>query len=224
MTQANERRGLFITVEGGDGAGKTTQIKKIAEYFEGKNIPTLTTREPGGTPEAEKIRDLLVKRDGGNWTPEAETLLFFTARHMHVETVIKPALAKGVTVICDRFTDSTRAYQCYGHGLNREFVEQTNRLAINGFSPHLTLILDLPVELGVKRSMQHNAQTQSTEDRFESLDLSFHEKLRQGFLDIAKKNKDRCYVIDASKDMDSVTSDILDVFDKRLGGVDGRNG
>ncbi len=215
------KQGLFITLEGGEGAGKTTQIKRIEEFVKGKSLDVLTTREPGGTPEAENIRNLLVQRDGGNWSPEAETLLFFTARHMHLKDVIYPALKEGKVVICDRFTDSTRAYQCYGHGLNREFVEQVNRISIDGFSPDITFILDLPVKEGLKRSVNHNENTDSTEDRFENMDLSFHEKLRAGFLEIAKKNKDRCYVIDAMQDMDAVTDNILSVLGTRLGGCYG---
>ena len=220
MTQEPEQ-GLFITLEGGEGAGKTTQIKRIEAFLNDNNIQTITTREPGGTPEAEKIRTLLVDREGGNWSPEAETLLFFTARHMHLKDIIKPAMQKGLAVICDRFTDSTRAYQCYGHGLNREFVEQTNRLVIDGFSPDLTFILDIPVEEGLKRSRQQNNIEQSTEDRFENMDLSFHEKLRNGFLDIAKKNRDRCHVIDAQQDVDTVTVQILEILEKRIGGTNG---
>lgn len=213
MTQKN---GLFITLEGGEGAGKTSQIERIQNFLQSKFHEVVVTREPGGTPEAEKIRTLLVDRDGGNWTPEAETLLFFTARHMHVKDVIKPALESGKFVVCDRFTDSTRAYQCYGHGLNREFVEQANRLSIDGFAPDLTFILDLPVKEGLERSRFANESADSTEDRFENMDLSFHEKMRQGFLDIAKKNRDRCHVIDATQPMYKVTEDIITILEKRL--------
>ena len=135
---------------------------------------------------------------------------------MHVKDVINPSLEAGKFVICDRFTDSTRAYQCYGHGLNREFVEQTNRLSIDGFSPDLTFILDLPVEEGLTRSRLANTVVDSTEDRFENMDLSFHNKMRQGFLDIAKKNRDRCHVIDATQPMYKVTEDIIAIIKKRL--------
>ncbi|MGB1077238.1 MAG: dTMP kinase [Bdellovibrionales bacterium] len=210
------KKGLFITLEGGEGAGKTTQIKSIEKFLKEKSIETITTREPGGTPEAEKIRNLLVDRDGGNWSPEAETLLFFTARHMHLKDIIHPALEQGKTVICDRFTDSTRAYQCYGHGLNREFIEQVNRISINGFSPDLTFILDIPVKEGLLRSKAQNDNDQSTEDRFENMDLSFHEKLRAGFLDIAKKNRDRCHVIDALQTKETITEQILSVIEKKI--------
>ena len=214
-------RGLFITLEGGEGAGKTSQIKHIQKFLQDNNVESITTREPGGTPEAEKIRSLLVDRNGGNWSPEAETLLFFTARHMHLKDVIHPALNSGTTVICDRFTDSTRAYQCYGHGLNREFVEQTNRLSIDGFSPDVTFILDIPVKDGLHRSRAQNDAEQNTEDRFENMDLSFHEKLRAGFLDIAKKNRERCYVIDALQPVEAVTEEILNILKEKIGGAHG---
>ncbi len=207
--------GYFITLEGGEGAGKTTQIKCIESFLQEQGKETLVTREPGGTPEAEKIRELLVQRDGGEWTPQAETLLFFTARHMHLENLIKPALAEGKIVICDRFTDSTRAYQCYGHGVNAEFVERVNRIAIEGFSPDLTFILDLPAQEGLLRSKGRLSEAQSTEDRFENLDIEFHERLRQGFLEIAKKNKERCHVIDARQIIDEVSQDILRVLEDR---------
>lgn len=214
------KQGLFITLEGGEGAGKTTQIKRIEELLNSHAIKTVVTREPGGTPEAEKIRALLVQRDGGNWSPEAETMLFFTARHMHLRDLIKPALVQGKMVICDRFTDSTRAYQCYGHGLNREFVEQVNRISIDGFSPDITFILDLPVKEGLQRSRNQNSASddtsESTEDRFENMDLTFHEKLRAGFLDIAKKNRDRCHVIDAMQSKDQITDQIFKILETHL--------
>ncbi len=145
-------RGLFITLEGGEGSGKSTQIKALAERLRAQGYDVVTTREPGGTPEAEKIRDLLVKRDGGKWTPMAEVLLLFAARAMHVDTLIKPALAAGKIVISDRFTDSTRAYQCYGHGVAMDILEGIDQLVLNGFKPDLTFILDVPVEQGLARA------------------------------------------------------------------------
>ena len=200
-------RGLLITFEGGEGAGKSTQSRKLKEYLEAKGRSVVLTREPGGTPEAEKIRDLLVQRDGGDWTPLAECLLFFAARQMHVETLIKPALAQGKIVICDRFTDSTRAYQSYGHGFSLDTIEKLNDVALDGFAPDLTLILDLPVELGLQRSFaqkEKSAGREATEDRFEKLDKAFHEKLRQGFLAIAASNPQRCRVIDATQTADQM--------------------
>ena len=204
------RKGLFITFEGGEGAGKTTQIKAIAEWLNNQGIEVVSTREPGGTPEAEKLRDLLVKRDGGNWTAEAEVLLFFAARHMHVTDVIKPALEKGKVVICDRFTDSTRAYQAYGHGQDLQFINKVNDLVLQGFEPDLTFILDIPAKDGLARSERRQSEIGSddaaSEDRFEKLDIAFHEKLRQGFLDIAQNEPERCFVIDALQKPDEITN------------------
>lgn len=145
--------GFFITLEGGEGTGKSTQISLLAGFLREQGYDVVTTREPGGTPEAEKIRELLVHRDGGNWTPAAECLLFFTARHMHVETLIKPALAAGKIVISDRFTDSTRAYQSYGHNvLPPEMIESVKQIAIGDFEPDLTFILDIDVKTGLRRA------------------------------------------------------------------------
>ncbi|MCB9989109.1 MAG: dTMP kinase [Rhodospirillales bacterium] len=197
--------GLFITLEGGEGSGKSTQIRLLKERLEARGHEVVTTREPGGTPEAEKIRNLLVQRDGGHWTPMAEVLLFFTARTMHVEDLIKPALAAGKIVISDRFTDSTRAYQSAGHGLPPEKIEAVNDLAINGFSPNLTFILDIEPRAGLARSLKQNAVGGTeTEDRFEKLDISFHENLRREYLNIATREPERCKVIDATRTIDEI--------------------
>ena len=189
-------KGLFITLEGGEGTGKSTQIKLLADKLSAQGHEVIITREPGGTPEAEKIRDLLVHRDGGNWTPMAETLLFFAARAMHVETLIKPALAEGKIVISDRFTDSTRAYQSYGHGMEPDIIESFVQLSLGGFEPDLTFILDIDVTAGLERAGKRIAGEGSAEDRFEKMDIAFHERLRQGFLEIAARNPERCAIID----------------------------
>ena len=211
--------GLFITFEGGEGAGKTTQARKLKEYLEGKGYEVVLSREPGGTPEAEKIRDLLVQRDSGNWTPMTECVLFFAARQMHIETLIKPSLALGKIVICDRFTDSTRAYQGYGRGFDLSKIEAVNDLVIDNFEPDLTLIFDLPVEEGLKRSLYQKAKAsglESTEDKFEKLDRDFHEKMRQGYLKIAEENNHRCRIIDASRSPDEISPDIIAIVESRL--------
>lgn len=208
--------GLFITFEGGEGAGKTTQISLLAEHIKNEhNLDVLLTREPGGTPEAEKIRDLLVKRDGGNWTAEAEILLLFAARHMHVENVIRPALAKGHIVLCDRFTDSTRAYQSYGHGLDIGIIEQVNSVILNNFEPELTILIDVPVKVGLERAGKRISDDGSSEDRFESLDISFHERMHAGFLEIAKDHKNRCFIADGMKSIEDLSADIIAEFDRR---------
>lgn len=202
-------RGIFITLEGGEGAGKTTQIRMLATALQQQGYQVLVTREPGGTPEAEKIRDFLVKRDGGNWTPMAECLLLFAARQMHVEHLIKPALADGKIVISDRFADSTRAYQSFGHGLPLDTIEEINRLALGDFAPDLTFILDLPVPEGLARAGERLSAASSQEDRFERLGRDFHERLRQGFLTIARRDAERCRVIDATRGIEEIARDML---------------
>ncbi len=203
---------MFITFEGGEGAGKTTQINLLKNYLKAKGQDVVLTREPGGTPEAERIRDLLVRRDGGNWTPTAEALLFFTARHMHVESLIKPALNDGKTVICDRFTDSTIAYQGYGHGFDLSILDQIQRLSIGDFAPSKTFILDIDVKDGLMRAgkRMEGDDDGSTEDRFERMNLSFHENLRRGFLELAKKHPDRCVLINAAQPVDDVHAAIVE--------------
>lgn len=202
-------KGLFITLEGGEGAGKSTQSRRLKSALEDAGRDVVLTREPGGTPEAEKIRDLLVQRDGGNWTPMAECLLFFAARQMHVETLIKPAIAAGKIVICDRFTDSTIAYQGYGHGFDIATIRQIEKLTLGDFKPDITFLLDLPVADGLARSLRQkdvSSGKENTEDRFEKLQSEFHEKLRQGFLTIAKADTNRCVVVDALQSADDVYS------------------
>lgn len=212
-------RGLFITLEGGEGSGKSTQIRILAENLRKRGQNVVTTREPGGTPEVEKIRELLVMRDGGVWTPVAEILLLFAARQMHVENLIKPALAAGKIVISDRFTDSTRAYQGYGHRESLETLEKINMLAIEGFSPDLTFILDIPVELGLERAGKRLKKDGSNEDRFEKLDISFHERLRRGYLEIARQNPVRCVVVDAGQPVEKIAGILFQATLEKLKSV-----
>lgn len=210
------KRGLFITLEGGEGSGKTTQITRLRAVLADAGYDVVLTREPGGTAEAEKIRHLLVHRDGGDWTAMAECLLLFAGRHMHVEKLIKPALAAGKVVISDRFADSTRAYQSYGGGLAPETVEAVNRLTLGDFAPDLTFILDLPVEEGLCRAGRRMDEDQSAEDRFESKGAAFHERMRQGFLAIARNEPERCAVIDAARDADDIAADLAAITLKHL--------
>ena len=209
-------RGIFITLEGGEGAGKSTQIRLLADDLKAQGRDVVITREPGGTPEAEKIRDFLVKRDGGNWTPMAECLLLYAARQMHVEELIKPALAEGKIVISDRFADSTRAYQSFGHGLPLATVEELNTLSLGDFGPDLTFILDLPVATGLARAGRRLNAAQSQEDRFENLGSPFHERLRQGYLDIARRDSARCVVIDATRNIEQIAQDLSSRVKERL--------
>lgn len=212
--------GIFITFEGGEGSGKTTQINRLAQALTVAGRRVVTTREPGGTFEGEKIRACLVQRDGGNWTPMAEILLLFAARIMHVEKVISPALEQGDIVISDRFTDSTRAYQGYGHGLPAGTIENLNALVLGNFKPDLTIVLDIDTQTGLRRSTRRMEgecfDDGRSEDRFERLDVEFHKRLRQGFLEIAAANPQRCCVIDASGSVDEVAAQIEALVKDRL--------
>lgn len=202
----------FITLEGGEGTGKSTQAKRLAAKLGEHGIASIVTREPGGSPGAEQIRDLLVHGEPGRWSALTETLLVFAARVDHVEKTIKPALASGKWVISDRFTDSTYAYQGVARGTDREIIRRVQSAAIGDFKPALTLMLDLPVSVGLERA---NARPGS-ENRFEQFDTAFHEKLRQAFLDIARKHGDRCVVIDASGGEDQVAELIWQSVSKRF--------
>ncbi len=195
-------RGLFITFEGGEGAGKTTQIKRLAASL-GENV--VVTREPGGTPEAEAIRNTFFQNNGQNWPPEALVLLMFSARVLHTENLIRPALEAEKTVVCDRYTDSTRVYQGYAGNLSLEKIEQIKTLSIGEFEPDITFILDINPKEGLKRTGKRN----DAEVSFEAKEITFHESLRKGFLDIAAKNPKRCVVIDASQSEDAIAEEIL---------------
>lgn len=211
---------LFITFEGGEGSGKTTQINRLSQSLSDMGYKVITTREPGGTPEAEKVRELIVQRDGGEWTPMAETLLLFAARIMHVEKVIKPALQGGKIVICDRFADSTIAYQGYGHGVDQHAIEEIYAHSLGHFKPDLTFLLDIKPEIGLERAGRRLAaesiNVEQREDKFENIGLEFHERLRQGFLEIAHAEPDRCQIIDASRSLETLTEEILNITRARL--------
>lgn len=198
-------RGRFITLEGGEGAGKSTQVKRLAAKLEATGYRVVVTREPGGAPGAEAIRELLVKGDTGRWTPRTEALLHFAAREEHLARTIRPALDHGDWVISDRFVDSTMAYQGVAQGLGAEFITRLRDLVVRDDMPALTLILDLPPELGLARAA---GRTNDGEDRYERMKLEFHQTLRQAFLDIAKSEPGRCAVIDAAQDEDRVAEAI----------------
>ena len=206
-------RGRFITIEGGEGAGKSTQLALLAAALGGVGIAVQRTREPGGSEGAEAIRRLLLEGADERWDAIAETLLFYAARREHVTRLIQPALDRGVWVVCDRFADSTIAYQGHGRGLPLAELQALHRFALGDFAPDLTLILDLPVAEGLARA----AKRSGSADRFERLDPAFHERLRQGFQQIAATNPQRCVVIDASGDVDSVHRAVLAAMAARLG-------
>lgn len=215
------KKGFFITLEGGEGTGKTTQINRLSRFLTEQGRKVITTREPGGTPEGDKLRDLVVQRDGGSWTPLSELLLISAARDMHVQKLIKPSLEEGKIIISDRFYDSTRAYQGYAHGLDLGTIETVIGMVAKDCVPDLTLILDIDPQVGLSRSNRRLSKevdaSAKSEDKFEGLDLSFHEKLRNGFLAIAKQEPERCVVIDAAQDIDKVTQDIEKIVLDRLG-------
>ena len=214
-------RGFFISLEGGEGSGKTTQINRLVDMLSDRGYDVVITREPGGTPEAESIRNLLVQRDGGDWNAMAEVLLLFAARSMHIEKLIKPALNDGKIVICDRFTDSTLAYQGFGRGLELDKIKEIERISINEFKPDLTFILDIDVRTGLNRSnarLSEDDAGEQTEDRFERLDLDFHERLREGFLEIARQNEGRCYILNAAQSMDHLSDEIKNIALAKLQG------
>ncbi len=210
-------RGKFITLEGGEGAGKSTQTRLLAETFESAGRPVVVTREPGGAAGAEEIRALLVTGGIGRWSPMAEALLHYAARRDHLDRTILPALDGGAWVICDRFANSTMAYQGYGHDLGRDAVSELHRVVIGDFTPDLTLILDLPVDVGLRRAGIRAIIGAGGEDRYERMGPAFHRRLREGFLDIARLDPGRCVVIDADRSIEAVHRAAVDAVDERLG-------
>jgi dTMP kinase len=204
--------GRLITFEGGEGAGKTTQIARLARRLERAGLMVEVTREPGGTEGAEAIRDLFLAGEPERWLPMTELLLLLAARHEHVARRIRPALAAGRWVLCDRFSDSTRAYQGAAGALGAAVVERLHKEVLNGFAPALTLILDLPVAEGLARRRR-------TVDlnRLDRRDLAFHEQVRTGFLAIAKAEPERCLVIDASLPAEQVEQAVAAAVAARFG-------
>jgi len=205
-------RALFISFEGGEGAGKSTQVARLAARLKDDGRDVVATREPGGSPGAERIRDLLVRGDADRWSPVTETLLMYAARRDHVERVIFPALARGAVVVCDRFIDSTRAYQGAGGGAPEALITMLEAQVLDHTWPDLTLVFDLPVEIGLGRAAGRGDQ----ETRFEEMDLGFHARLRAAFLEIARRDPQRCIVINAAGDADVVAARVWDAVSARL--------
>ena len=204
-------RGLFVTLEGIDGSGKSTQARRLAGALTAEGRDVLLTREPGGSPGAEEIRRLLVEGDPDRWSGETETLLFTAARRDHVEKTIRPALAAGRIVVSDRFADSTRVYQGAARGELRGFVDRLHDMAI-GLEPDLTLIVDMDAEAALARGLARN----SGEDRFEDLGAAFQARLRDGFRALAAEFPARCTLIDGARPEDAVAADILAAVRARL--------
>ena len=195
-------RGLFITFEGGEGAGKSTQISRLAQKLREKGYDLLVTREPGGSPGAEAVRHVILSGAAEPFGPEMEALLFAAARADHVEQLIRPALEKGRIVLCDRFIDSMRVYQGVTGNLSSDFVEAVERVAIDGVMPDLTLILDIHPREGLRRASARRGGDEI--DRFEKETIAIHRKRRKAYLAIAKREPQRCIVIDASQNPDAV--------------------
>lgn len=200
MNASRPHPGRFITFEGGEGAGKSTQIRLLSEALEKAGHAVLQTREPGGSPGAEEIRSLLVTGDGDRWTGMTEVLLHFAARADHLERVVRPALSEGKWVLCDRFVDSSMAYQGVAQAMGKDVIRDLTNLVVSTTMPDLTLILDLPVADGLARAGARG----EGEDRYEKMGQAFHETLRQAFLDIATDAPGRCKVIDATADINAV--------------------
>lgn len=209
--------GRFITVEGGEGTGKSTQVKLLEEYLSSKGIDVVITREPGGTEIGTELRRLLCTGDKDKFDPIAEALLYYADRRIHLQQKVWPALEKGSWVISDRFADSTMAYQYYGYNkrVPKKILEDLYNITVGDFYPDLTLILDIDPQIGLSRSMVKNSQYEEQEIRFESRKLDFHNNLRNGFLEIAK-TADRYVVLNAEQSVHDLHGDIVKVVDERL--------
>jgi len=209
------KHGTFITLEGGEGVGKSTQVRYLVARLEARGIEAISTREPGGSPGAEILRDILLSGMIKDLGPKAEAIIFAAARMDHVDHMIAPALGNGKWVICDRFADSTRAYQGALGGVDPAFLRGLDELTVAETRPDLTLILDLPAEVGLARAAQRRGAAQ-TLDRFEGEGLAFHEALRKAYLAIAAAEPERCVVVDASQSEEEVAQAIWDTISHRL--------
>ena len=204
-------RGKFITFEGGEGTGKSTQVRRLVGRLQARGLEVVQTREPGGSPGAEDIRNLVLNGAADRWSPRTEALMMFAARSDHLERTIRPALDAGAWVVCDRFADSSRAYQGAGGGVPPGFIEALDATVVGDDQPDLTLVFDLPVERGLERAFGRGL----FEVRFESKGLAFHQRLRDGFLAIARAHPQRCVVIDASGNEDEVEARVWAAVDAR---------
>lgn len=205
-------RGRFITLEGGEGTGKSTQVARLVAALKADGVQAMATREPGGAEGAEQIRKLLVEGATDRWDPLTEILLHYAARREHVVKTVEPALASGTWVISDRFADSTMAYQGYAQGAGRSAVERIDRAVLGGFAPNLTIVLDMPVARGLAR-----AKARGGADRYERMGEAFHAHLRNAFVDIARREPARCVIVDADADLDTVARRVRGALRARLG-------
>ena len=198
---------MFITLEGPEGSGKSTQIKRLAKRLESMGFPVITTREPGGTPIGDQIRQVLVRMENKELHPRTEILLFLAARAQLVEQLIKPALQDGKIILCDRYGDSTLAYQGYGHGLDLEKLRQMLDFATDHLKPDLTILLDLDVKLGLMRK-----KAEDEWNRLDAYEVLFHERVREGDLNLAREEPNRWRIVDASQGIDAVQEDLLRII------------
>ncbi|MBR1948915.1 MAG: dTMP kinase [Alphaproteobacteria bacterium] len=212
-------RGCFITFEGGEGCGKSTQIKLLEEYLKQKGKDIITTKEPGGTEVGLEIRKLLVCGDKDKFDAVAEALLYFADRHIHLSQKIWPAMDEGKIVLSDRFADSTFAYQYWGYNkrLSKETLQSLYNIAVGDFKPDLTIILDIDPKIGLERSFNKAKTMEVKELRFEGREFEFHQNLRKGFLEIAKEEPQRCVVLNANKSIEELHNDIVKVINQKLG-------
>jgi len=215
VTKKNQKLiGRFISLEGGEGAGKSTQIESIKKYIESKGKKVVLTREPGGSTGSEELRELLVSGEQNRWDPISETLIMYAARREHWMRKIQPALEDGSWVISDRFSDSTIVYQGYGKGVSRTLIRDLHSLTLGETYPDLTLILDIPAEIGLKRSLNRDKETNTDNTRFENMELSFHKRVRDGFKKIAARHPNRVHSLNAEKPIEEVTKDIINILSK----------
>ncbi|MGE0213094.1 MAG: dTMP kinase [Parvibaculaceae bacterium] len=203
--------GLFITFEGGEGTGKSSHAKRLARRLTRSGRKVVLTREPGGTPQGEAVRGLLLHGEAARWSAAAEALLNYAARDAHLAGVIRPALKRGAIVISDRFMDSTRAYQGHAGGVEQGFLDRLEEAVVGRTRPGLTLVFDVDPKLGLERAGRHGGT-----DRFESRGLAFHRRLRKGFLEIARGDPDRCVVIDSARPVEEVAEDVWRTVAARL--------
>lgn len=199
--------GVFVTLEGIEGVGKTTNLRFLAEYMHEHDVPVLITREPGGTPLADDIRHFLLTEHSEDVLPETELLLMFAARAQHIQNVIRPALAAGKLVLCDRFTDTSYAYQGYGRGIDREKISMLEQVVQEGLKPDLTILLDAPIEVGLQR-----IKGRDKTDRFESETKNFFHKCRQGYLALANAEKDRFVTVNADQPIEYLQQELINVL------------
>lgn len=206
--------GFFITFEGIEGCGKTTQINHLTAHLKEKNLPFLLTREPGGTAIGDRIRQILLSSENSSMEAATEFFLYAAARAQHISQIILPALTEGKTVLCDRFADATVAYQGHGRGLNLAWIEEIHDRFLRGVKPNLTFLLDLPVEEGLRRALKRMENQAVKEDRFEKEDLAFHRRVREGYLLLARKEPNRIIVLNGMKDEQALHREIIDHLPK----------